>query len=474
LVLVVVIGGGLLALWVLTSWAGRHQGGMSAEASATLRLDAIKTALTVAAGLGAGVTLIMALRRQSISERSQHHIEEDSREQRITTLYVAAAEQLGSEKAAVRLAGLYALERLGQDNPKLRQTVIDVICAYLRMPYTPPTEILRGNAQHSPHTIAKDDPDPEPEQQPERRQESQVRLTAQRLLRDHTKASEPGSELMTYWRGQHNERMNLDLTGAVLVSFDLADCQSETAVFASAQFHGHANLRGAQFHGHADLRGAQFHGNANLSGAQFHDTNLGGAQFHGGADLNKAQFHGNADLRGAQFHGNANLFRAQFHGDAYLGAAQFHGHADLGGAQFHGNAYLSGAQFHGYANLGGAKFHGGAVLDAAQFHGNAYLGAAQFHGYANLRGAQFHGGADLNKAQFHGYAYLGEAQFHGDANLGAAQFHAAVELTQAQATERATLPPRWVLAPDTGNPLRSIVRVRSVTENASVPPATAT
>ena len=45
------------------------------------------------------------------------------------------------------MAGLYALERLGQDNPKLRQTVIDVICAYLRMPYTPPAEILRAGCQ---------------------------------------------------------------------------------------------------------------------------------------------------------------------------------------------------------------------------------------------------------------------------------------------------------------------------------------
>src|SRR5262249_37024998 len=127
LVLAAVVGGGAVALWLLTSWAARHQG----EAGTTLRLDAIKTALTVAAGIGAGVLLIVALRRQSISERSQRHAEEDAREQRITTLYVAAAEQLGSERAAVRLAGLYALERLGQDNPRLRQTVIDVMCAYL-------------------------------------------------------------------------------------------------------------------------------------------------------------------------------------------------------------------------------------------------------------------------------------------------------------------------------------------------------
>ncbi|WP_031171361.1 hypothetical protein [Streptosporangium roseum] len=53
-------------------------------------------------------------------------------------MYTKAAEQLGHAGAAVRLAGLYALERLAQDNPGHRQTIVNVICAYLRMLYTPP------------------------------------------------------------------------------------------------------------------------------------------------------------------------------------------------------------------------------------------------------------------------------------------------------------------------------------------------
>jgi hypothetical protein len=44
----------------------------------------------------------------------------------------------GSDKAPVRLAGLYALERLAQNNEYQRQTIVNVVCAYLRMPYQPP------------------------------------------------------------------------------------------------------------------------------------------------------------------------------------------------------------------------------------------------------------------------------------------------------------------------------------------------
>jgi hypothetical protein len=48
--------------------------------------------------------------------------------------YQEAATQLGQDKVAVRLAGVYAMARLADDWPEQRQTCIDVLCAYLRMP----------------------------------------------------------------------------------------------------------------------------------------------------------------------------------------------------------------------------------------------------------------------------------------------------------------------------------------------------
>ena len=62
-------------------------------------------------------------------------------EQRTRTLnerFATAAEQLGSDKpAAVRLAGVYAMAGLADDWEENRQTCVDVLCAYLRMPYEP-------------------------------------------------------------------------------------------------------------------------------------------------------------------------------------------------------------------------------------------------------------------------------------------------------------------------------------------------
>lgn len=62
-------------------------------------------------------------------------------EQRTRTLnerFATAAEQLGGDKPpAVQLAGVYAMAVLADDWEKYRQTCVDVLCAYLRMPYEP-------------------------------------------------------------------------------------------------------------------------------------------------------------------------------------------------------------------------------------------------------------------------------------------------------------------------------------------------
>uniref|UniRef100_UPI003F49077F hypothetical protein n=1 Tax=Saccharothrix espanaensis TaxID=103731 RepID=UPI003F49077F len=165
---------------------------------ATARLDAVKIAASVAVGGGGLFALYLAALRQRTQEdelkarhaelaqrdRAQDDTRADAEARRITELYAKSAEQLGSDKAPVRLAGLYALERLAQDNPDrpdLRQTVVNVLCAYLRMPYTLPGA---PPAEDADETLrARHD---------ERWQEQQVRLTAQRVLRDHLR---PGDDL---------------------------------------------------------------------------------------------------------------------------------------------------------------------------------------------------------------------------------------------------------------------------------------
>jgi hypothetical protein len=210
--------------------------------------------LLTGAGIGAAVTL----RQVKVSQDGLHatreqmqHTLETTRQQlnlteqdQVTDRYTRAVEQLGHEKAPVRLGALHSLERLAQNNPDYRQTVVDVFCAYLRIPYAPPPRNEPGAEQMEEVAPSADDRDPARQSLPEHgpaREELQVRRTAQRLLTDHlrcppqTSGQEaqllPSSPHQAFWPG-----ISLDLTGATLVDFDFAQVSVIQVQFVGAIF----------------------------------------------------------------------------------------------------------------------------------------------------------------------------------------------------------------------------------------------
>ncbi len=103
-------------------------------------LDVIKLAFAAIAGIGGTIALVVAYRRQRITEASsrlEHAKEERERVRILNERFGAAAGQIGSEQPAVRLAGVYAMAALADDWPQQRQTCVDVLCGSLRMPYEP-------------------------------------------------------------------------------------------------------------------------------------------------------------------------------------------------------------------------------------------------------------------------------------------------------------------------------------------------
>ena len=74
-------------------------------------------------------------------EAQSEHLKNTLGQERDRTLnerFATAAGQLGDDQpSAVRLAGAYAMAGLADDWPQNRQTCVDVLCAYLRLPYDP-------------------------------------------------------------------------------------------------------------------------------------------------------------------------------------------------------------------------------------------------------------------------------------------------------------------------------------------------
>jgi uncharacterized protein YjbI with pentapeptide repeats len=301
-------------------------------------------------------------------------------EQRTRTLnerFATAADQLGSDKPAVRLAGVYAMAGLADDWEENRQTCVDVLCAYLRMPYEPDP----GQDAPEPRRLAF-------------QAIREVRHTVIRVITAHLK-----KDAAVSWQG-----LNFDFTGVV---FDGGN-------FGHAQFSGGTvNFDGARFSG----------GTVNFGGAQFSGgtVNFGFAEFSGGTvNFGLARFSGGTIRFGqAQFSGGTVYFsQAQFSGGTVnFGYARFSrgtvnfvlarfsgGTVRFGGAQFSGGTvYFNQARFSGgTVSFGGAQFSGGTVdFGTAEFSGSTVrFGTAEFSGSTVRFGtAEFSGGeVDFSRA----------------------------------------------------------------------------
>ena len=289
---VAVVTAGLL--WLLLAWSG--------EPTAPVRIDAVKTAFGIGAGIGGVFALWLATRRQRTLElqlaettRVAGVTERDLEERRVTELYTKAVEQLGNDKAPVRFGGLYALERLGQDNPKQRQTIVNVLCAYLRMPFDGPPQGLRGrSASELRETPGYD------------HAELQVRLAAQELLKAHLSHNEPG-----FW-----PEMSVDLQHATLVDFRLSGCTITAADFSHARFVGAAHIRGTNFARQVWCYGTKFTALANFDQSVFAE----------GAVFSQARFGWNVHFTRTRSAGQFQFSNAVFEAEAFFDGGE---HADI-------------------------------------------------------------------------------------------------------------------------------------------------
>ena len=391
---------------------------------------------------------MLAFRRQNHQENATVLRDLAATEGLITELYTSAVDQLGSDTAPIRFGGLCALERLAQDNPAQRQTIVDVICAYLRMPF-PPT----APAGKPEPDVAEDQDGPPAESESGTagigstwQQERQLRLTAQRILAEHLRddrAGDRGSADPSSSRFWKNIR--LDLSGATLIDFNLVEATMADANFHGAAFSGDASFGGADFRGAARFSGATFSGDASFAGATFRragrfgGTTFGGdarferaifrdaasfseAVFRGDALFGRAAFSRAAGFRKATFGGVAGFRKATFGGVAGFGEATFGSDAGFGGAIFTGSAWFGEATFGGAAGFGGATFGGDACFNEAAFGGVAGFSEVSFGGDAWFDKVTFSRGASFDEAAFTGDAGFGGATFSGGAWFGAATF----------------------------------------------------
>jgi uncharacterized protein YjbI with pentapeptide repeats len=240
-------------------------------------------AFAIVAGLGGVALLVIAYRRQRTTEAGELREVTKLFNERFTAAYT----ELGSEHAAVRLGAVHALAHLADEAPSEKevQMVIEVLCAYLRMPYIPRPKALPSDAtkeEHEEHRV----------HDLEFASFREVRHTIIRIIRDHLRKP-------TRWRGK-----DFDFTGAVFdggnlsqvcftgarVSFENAEFTDKPLFFNEAEFTGarvsfnRARFTGGSviFHGARFTDGWVTFDSAEFTGAKVHfdSAEFAGAKVH--------------------------------------------------------------------------------------------------------------------------------------------------------------------------------------------------
>ncbi|WP_236594571.1 pentapeptide repeat-containing protein [Saccharothrix sp. 6-C] len=301
-----VVLGAIGAFLLVTGW-------LFATDAAAPKQEAIKTGGLAAGAIVALYALWLNDRRRRTDEdrqrieskRQELEIEraEHDRSRVADERFARSVELLGHDAEQVRVGAMHALAGLARSRQEYTQTVLDVLCAYLRRPFDVTRE---GDG------LVRDE------------RELEVRLTAQRLVADLL----PRADL------DAAPRYNLDLTRAYLEYFDLSHRQVGDLVLRAA------HLRESNSLHHAVVRG----------GAWFTD----------------ATSDGRLHLHDMVLHGKAWFSRFRCRQAADFTATRFLGPAKFAGVAFTGPVTFEGGEFAEPVDFEDARFAGGLTLRLAK------------------------------------------------------------------------------------------------------------
>ena len=264
--------------------------------------------------------------------------------------YTKAVEQLGDEKAPIRIGGVYTLvglvdewleeDKLSEDERiKEGQVIINSLCAYIRSPFTLAArydELSEDNP--SSNGIYKDNQQKFYADKAEFKAEADVRLGIIKEIHDRLQGSKENTP--NTWSD-----FEYDFSGSTFFyPIDLTNSYYAKPI----------NFRGSTYKGRADF---------------------GDSTYKGRADFGDSTYKGGVYFRGSIYKGGVYFRGSIYKGWAYFGDSTYKGWADFGGSTYKGRAIFSDSTYKGWAYFGGSTYQSKAI-----FNGSTYKGRADFSG----------------------------------------------------------------------------------------------
>ena len=326
--------------------------------------------------------------------------------------YTKAVEQLGDEKAPIRMGGVYTLVGLVdewledesiekyEDRLKEGQVIVNNLCAYIRSPFTLASyyDELSEDAP-SLEGIYKDRKEEFYVDKAILDSEADVRLSIIKEIHDRIQG--PDKNTPGAWSD-----FEYDFSGSTFFyPIDLTNSYYAKPInFSGSTYQGWANFRGSTYQSRADFSGSTYKEGADFSGSTYQWANFRGSTYQW-ADFSRSTY------QWANFTGSTYQW-ADFSRSTYKEGADFSGSTYKEGADFSGStyqwAYFSGSTYQW------AYFSGSTYKEGADFSGSTYKEGADFSRSTYKEGADFSRSTYKDVTDFSGSIFYQKVYFGAD------------------------------------------------------------
>ena len=339
--------------------------------------------------------------------------------------YTKAVEQLGNEKALVRMGGMYTLiglvdEWLLDENldytEKVRegQVIVNNLCAYIRSPFILASYYDElSEDKPSSEGIYKDNQQKFYTDKAEFKSEADIRLSIIKEI--HSRLQNPEINTPGTWSDFEYDFSGstffypIDLTNSYYtkpVNFSGSTYQDD-ADFESSTYQSRADFSDSIYRCWADFNYSTYQSETDFSGSTYQD----GATFNGSTYTGWANFNCSTYREGAYFSSSTYQSEAYFNSSIYRERADFSYSTYQGWACFNYSTYQSEADFSDSTYQGKADFSDSTYREGAYFSSSTYQNEVYFNDSTYEGKAEFIGSTYQDKVRFSHSTYRSRADF---------------------------------------------------------------
>ena len=328
--------------------------------------------------------------------------------------YTKAVEQLGNEKAPVRMGGVYTLiglvdEWLLDENldytEKVRegQVIVNNLCAYIRSPFILASYYDElSEDKPSSEGIYKDNQQKFYTDKAEFKSEADIRLSIIKEI--HNRLQNPDKNTPGTWSD-----FEYDFSGSTFFyPVDLTNSYYKKPV----------NFSGSTYQGNADFESSTYQSRADFSYSIYRCW----ADFNYSTYQSETDFNGSTYQDGATFNGSTYTGWANFNCSTYREGAYFSSSTYQSEVYFNSSIYREGADFSYSTYQGWANFNYSTYQSEVYFNDSTYQGKADFSDSTYREGAYFSSSTYQNEVYFNDSTYGGKAEFIGSTYQDKARF----------------------------------------------------